>query len=186
MSGIIWLITEDESDFKVVQALLAAYGYRVTVKWKRLTGGSGGISRLVDQVDRLIQTALVEKGKNDCIAVLHDADIHKESERSKYEAIKKICTKRKVKHIVAYDELESWLLADAGVSRWLGIKHENWDSRRKPKDDLNRLMKDKIGHKYQGAYKKCVLDELKKDTANNKSPSLKKALQHLDNAPCTR
>jgi hypothetical protein len=183
MSGTIWLITEDESDADAVRVLLAAHGFPVRVEHRKLTGGSGGISRIVDQLERLIKTAQTQKGKDDCIAVLHDADEYQQPDRRQYDAIEQLCRQYGVKHVIAHDELESWLLADEGVSQWLGIRHENWDNRQKPSHQLNHLMKQKIGHKYQGVYKGRVLEKL---NAHSKSPSLKKALQYLDNAACVR
>lgn len=183
MSGTIWLITEDESDADAVQALLVAHGIQVRIHALTLTGGKGGISRLTAQLERLIKTAMAQKGKNDCIAVLHDADEYKQPDRSKYEAIADICGRYTVKHIVAHDELEAWLLADAGISQWLGIPHKNWDTQKEPSAELNRLLKRAKGMKYQGRSRQAVLRHL---MGENHSTSLKKALQHLDNAPCTR
>lgn len=183
MSGTIWLITEDESDAQAVQALLNAHGFQIRIHALTLTGGKGGISRLTAQLERLIKTAMAQKGKNDCIAVLHDADLYKEPDRSKYDAIESICRQYTVKHIVAHDELEAWLLADVGVSQWLGIPHKNWDTQKEPSAELNWLLKRAKGMKYRGRSRQAVLRHL---MGENHSPSLKNALHHLDNAPCVR
>jgi hypothetical protein len=182
MSGAIWLITEDEADSKAVQEILYASGFVIKVIWLQTTGGGGGIYRLVEQLETLIEYALKKKANNDCVAVLHDADEHKQPNRETYDEIRRICKKHNVYHVVAKDELEAWLLADAGICRWLGIKHEGWDSQKEPSRDLERFLK-KLNPrmKYQGHYRAEVLKHLNGD---NLSPSLKKALKHLENAPC--
>lgn len=184
MSGIIWLITEDEGDFKAVREIFRAKNTSIRIKWLKVACGSGGIFRLLDQLETLIAYAFSNKSDQDCIAVLHDADIHKQPHRETYDEIRRICKKHKVYHAIAEDELEAWILADAGICEWLGIKHEIWDKDSKPSNKLDEFLKKKNQRmKYKGNYRDEVLKHL---NGNNLSPSLEKALKHLENAPCTR
>jgi len=183
MSGTIWLITEDENDVKVVRAILMKKGVNVKIKWLRLVGGSGGISRLRDQLSNLIKTAKAQKLAKDCIAVLHDLDSHKQSKREIYNQINEICKQSQVKQVSADDELESWLLSDAGISKWLNIKHENWDERKSPSERLDSYLQHEYKINYRGRYRDEVLNHL---DGNISSPSFKKALQLLQDAPCVR
>ena len=107
MSGTIWLITEDEYDYKVVQQILLKKKIKMGLKWRPMSGGSGGISRMADQLERIIKSLVHEKGKQDCIAVLHDADTHRQPNRETYNEIRRICKQYKVAHITADDEMES-------------------------------------------------------------------------------
>ena len=184
MSGTIWLITEDEYDFKVVQQIVLRKKIIVGLKWRPMTGGSGGISRLADQLERIIKSLVHEKGKQDCIAVLHDADTYRQPNRETYNEIRRICKQYKIAHITADDEMESWLLSDAGLCNWLAIKHEICDALKAPSKELERLLKKKNQHlKYQGRYRDEILKHL---DGNILSPSLKEALKYLENAPCMR
>jgi hypothetical protein len=183
MSGTIWLITEDENDYKELEAIRAKKQINVKIKWRELSGGSGGVSRLRDQLESLIKTAIKEKSKQDCIAVLHDRDIHKQPARQIYDEIKRICEKYKVKQIPADDELESWLLSDAGLAKWLGIKHNKRDGEKEPSAKLRNLLHTKYNLKYQGRYRDEVLKHL---DGNIISPSFREALKHLENAPCVK
>ena len=185
MSGTIYLIMESEKDVDVVRAILKARNITVRVEPLYPTGRKEiGVSRLAKELERLIAEAIAERQPGNCIAVLHDADEFEQvPHRGDYQRIQSICQKhrREVVPIIADDELESWLLADEGICRWLGIKAENQDSRQKPKEYLNSLVKDKTGKRYQGANRSKVLDHI---DGNTHSPSLQQALKHLDNAPC--
>jgi hypothetical protein len=183
VSGTIWLIVEDDYDGKVVQSILSARNIHVRVQILNPSGNTGGISRLVTQIEKLVATARSQKENNDCIAVLHDADEFTQPDRSVYNQIAKICKKYQVVEIIAYDELESWLLADGGVCRWLGINQQPWDNLARPSDKLNSLLKEKKGIKYQGKYRDDVRNHLD-GTGDQQSRSMRKAFKHLDDAPC--
>lgn len=183
--GIIWLICEDESDAPVIQNLLKAHGYEVTVKELPPTGGRGGISRLAAQIDRLIATARakVAGNPNACFAVFHDADQQTEAHKQHQEKIEQVCKFEGVKRIVAFDELEAWLLADTGVCKWLGCEPGNHDSLRKPSDRLDTYLKKAGKGKLDS---RSRLNASKQASGDSRSPSLKKELKHLDGAPCVR
>jgi hypothetical protein len=185
MSGTIWLIAEDESDGQIVQALLDARQVKVRVRVLVPTGGSGGISRLARQLPRLIEQAKANKQRNDCIAVLHDADEHTQQARQPYNRVKEICEQhsRDVILVIARDEIEAWLLADPGLCGWLGVKAGNCDGQSKPSETLNSLLKSEKGMKYQGPARDKVLVHLD-GGGDQHSPSLRAALAHLDGAPC--
>src|SRR5947208_2819350 len=91
MSGRIWLIVEDENDGKVIQRILDKKQIRVHIKPLKPTGNSGGIGRLAAQLETLIESARRSKDGNDCIAVLHDADLRSQPQRDAHERIASIC-----------------------------------------------------------------------------------------------
>lgn len=188
MSGGIHLIAEDHTDAEVVRAMLKARKIPVSVYPLTPAGASGGVSRLAQQLERLIQTALRKRQTGDCIAVLHDADELSETNRSSHDQIKATCRKypQDVVLIVAQDEIESWLLADEGLCRWLNENPRNASiHERKPSERLERAVKDKTGKKYSGKMRAQVLEKLD-GTGEQYNRSLQKALTHLHNTPCVR
>ena len=192
MTGRLLLICEDREDSNVIQALIYAKGYKTKVEWQRLTGGSGGIDRLKEQLIDLLTVVIKKRTKRDCVAVFHDADIqtHPLKKQKIHDEIDRICQsdqyKADVYLIVPKDELESWLLADEGFCKWLSDKKaENWDGQPNPSKELNRRHKDKTGHDFGGVYRQKALPHLN-GTGEKLSPSLAKALRLLKDAPCTR
>jgi thymidylate synthase len=187
VTGIIHLIGEHENDADVVNAILKAMNIDMRAKALKPPGGSGGISRIADNIEALIKTAIQKRQKGDCIAVLHDADVMSERRRANHDRIKTVCEKYRedVKLVIAEDEIEAWLLADEGLCRWLNENPEkSSNNERKPSERLNRAVKRKTG-KSTGRMLKQVLAKL--DGSGDKhSDSLKKALKHLHNAPCMR
>lgn len=186
MSGKIWLVVEDEDDGRIVRQILAKKRISVQIEIRSPIGGSGGISRLAMQLEKTIEELKTLLKTNDCICVLHDFDIRRQQQdRKSYDDIKRICQKEKVKLVIAHDEIEAWLLADSGLCQWLGEPVKNWDEETKPRYKLNSILKAKKGLKYQGRGR----DEVLKHLAGNGevySPSMKKALEHLENAPCVK
>lgn len=186
MSGTLYLITEDENDYRIVEAGLKALGISKRVKWSK-SSKPKGVSRLADELKLLIRTALAEKSAGDCIVVLHDADTHVQPDRTIYNRIRQICEQyeKDVLLVIAHDEIEAWLLADGGVCAWLDVPPRNRDGIRKPSEEFERLLKNKHRLKYQGADRRKVYDHINGDNAGN-SPSLRAALELLENAPCRR
>lgn len=184
--GTIWLIVEDKDDADVVRAILKARDVSVRIEPLPPSVQTGGIYRLLDQLEELIQVAYKRRRQNDCVAVLHDSDKHRQPDRTVYDRIEAICKKHRVKLVVAEDEIESWLLADGGVSRWLGITPKRWDTQPKPKDTLRGLVQQKRQPlKYQGPGRDKVLKQID-GTGDKYSPSLRGALALLEDAPCTK
>ncbi len=190
MSPTIWLIVEDETDGHMVQALLdGALGQnKIRVAWLNPTGNTGGVSRLAHQLERLIQDAQRKRNPGDCIAVLHDADEligHTPEERKPYRRIKVICDKYKndVALIIARDEIESWLLADEGLCKRLKLTPRNWDTKPKPTEALRKAVRDEMGIEYSRKREKVLIHV--DGTGHKRSPSMRRAMKHLENAPCT-
>lgn len=184
MTSKIWLIAEDETDRQVFQRIFDAKGLTVRVEFLEPAGNSGGISRLAHQLENLIRTANARRGKNDCIVVFHDADECVQPDRASYEKIKNICEKYRdiVVLIIACDEIESWLLADEGLCKWIGIRPRNCDNQQQPSSTLSSTLQRKKKPKYKGRYRGQVLAHVD-GTGDKLSPSMKQAMQHL-NAHC--
>lgn len=185
MSGAIILIVEDENDGEIVKALLKAQGLNVPVKIRPPFGKHGSISRLAEQIEELIATAVADKGPSDCIAVLHDADEKTQRDRKAYDRIRATCEQQvAVKLVIARDEVEAWLLADSGLCAWLKLQPANHDEQAKPSEQLNRYL-DRKRLKFQGPHRAKVLEHLNGD-GYEKSPSMKEARRHLQDAPCVK
>jgi hypothetical protein len=185
MTATIHLIVEDRRDAEVIRSILRAK--KLNIQIRPMPPKSGGIFRLAKELDNLIQVALHNRESGDCIAVLHDADEQTQVNREVYEHIKRICTsyKKDVVLVVARDELEAWLLADNGVCQWLGIAPKNRDAEKRPSDTLAGLMQSKYKLKYQGSDRAGIFTHID-GTGDKFSPSMQKALQHLENAPCMK
>lgn len=178
LSGRIILITEGDSDVQYVQGLLTAYGYgQVRVLPILPAGTKHGITRLADQLERLISIAREERQVSDCIVVLHDADqlIQRPTDKP-YQRIAIVCQQHPdVKHIQAHDEIEAWILGDEGFCKAVKHKVQNYDTLRQPSKQLASWA--------AGKTRASILRTLNGKTH---SPSLQVALQLLVNAPCTR
>jgi hypothetical protein len=180
----LWVIAEDESDIIILRTILERRNIRVRVPTTYvLEGGSGGLSRLVQQAEDYIRLAKAEKEEGDCIVVLHDWDSQSEANRALYEAVERICQKHDVIELVAVDEIEAWLLADKGICDWLNIRHESRDALAKPSEAIDSFIKRRFNQKkrYQGRFKTELLVYL---SGENISPSFKAALQKLTDAEC--
>lgn len=188
VKGRIYLFCEDKTDGIVIQKLLVAKGFNIDVQIRPPTGGKGGISRLARDLPRLIASERpnVKKfGKRACMVVLHDADWTTDPDGENQKKIKEICTKEKIKLIVANDELESWLLADSRVSKWLGQKARNFDNDKRSSDTLNKWLKDANKPRLDGYMKEQIASRAKGD-GDKFSPSMKAAIEQLKNAPCSK
>ncbi|MCI0709826.1 MAG: hypothetical protein L0154_06655 [Chloroflexi bacterium] len=91
MTGTIFLIVEDQTDADIVRALLKAKDVDVKITPLLPSGGSGGLSPLAKDLEKLMKTAIARHNSGDCIAVLHDADLNIEPTRNLYDKIKDIC-----------------------------------------------------------------------------------------------
>lgn len=180
MSGTIWLITEDENDYKVVRAIIKKLNIPVNVKWRSPSGKTPGLSRLARELDRLIAEARALLGRNDCIVVLHDADTQRQPDRRHYDRVREICDVQRVKLIVAHNEMEAWLLSDSGVCAWLGQPVRNWNNEAWPSDRLRSFLQARHRMKYPRDLDK-VLVHLAGDGINE---SFQAARTELENAPC--
>lgn len=187
MSGTLYIIVEGRTDGEIVASLLARRYPKLRVVPIKPIGSKPNLSRLVEQIEELIKTALAKRGKRDCVAVLHDADTQVQPDRAAYERIQKICEQHAlyVKLVVAYDEIEAWLLADSGLCKWLGQTPRNYDGERQPSLILRSWL-DKAGKpKYREENLPRILNNLEAD-GYKFSPSMQAALKHLEDAPCIR
>lgn len=187
MSNTIYLITEDESDSKIVKEILKKRGFSIRVEWITTPGNKpGGLSRLLASLVPLIKTALAKKDPTDCVAVLHDADENMDTTKPPYrERIGDICKQYKVKQIIARDEIESWVLADSGVCKKLEINPKSWDAKPRPSDDLKTILNDKKRMRWGDRDRLQVIQWMNGD-GDKCSDSMKKALVHLKDAPCIK
>jgi hypothetical protein len=182
MSGRIWLITEDENDSKIVRAIIQKLKLPIQVKWVSPSGRTPGLSRLAAELNQLIAGARKLRSGNDCIVVLHDADLHRQTNRKNYDSIRTICEAEGVKLIVAYDELEAWLLSDSGICAWLNETVKTWNGDRWPSDHLRSVMHSRYKMRYPRDLDK-LLRHLNADGTNQ---SFRDALAELRQAPCVR
>lgn len=181
MSGTIWLITEDENDYKIVKHIVEEkLGFAIKVRWRSPT--VFGISRLAAQLGTLIKETRKLVTGNDCIVVLHDEDVNQRN-RTHYNTIREICQSERVSLVVAKDEIEAWLLSDSGVSKWLKMTRvKTWNNAPKPSDDLKSLM----NRHYKLPYPR-ELDRLLVEVAGDGiNESFQDALVKLRNAPCIK
>ncbi len=180
MSGKIWLIAEDENDYRIVQAIIKARKVAVRVMWRSPTGKTPGLSRLAAELSDLIAEVNKLRSGDDCIVVLHDDDIHREPRRDDYNKVRNLCRKHKVYEVIAEDEIEAWLLSDSGVCKWLDEVAKTWNGDPFPSDRLRSLMRER----YRLRYPRDLDKALKHLSGDGINQSLQKALNHLDNAPC--
>lgn len=182
MSGTIWLITEDENDYKIVRAVIQKLGLPISVKWRSPSGKTPGLSRLAAELKKLIADARKLRSGNDCIVVLHDEDIHRQPKRDNYNRVRDICKSERVTLIVAKDEVEAWLLSDSGICRWLDESRKTWNGDPHPSDHLRSVMH----AKYQLKYPRDLDKLLTHFNADGLNESFKEALDELHKAPCVR
>jgi len=180
MSGTIWLITEDENDYKIVKYIVEEkLKLPIKVRWRSPT--VFGISRLAAQLRTLIKETRKLVSENDCIVVLHDEDVN-EKTRTIYDRIRKTCQDERVSLIIAKDEIEAWLLSDSGVSKWLKRRVKTWNNEPKPSDKLKSLMNEHYRLPYPRELDKLLV-EVVGDGTNG---SFQDALRKLHNAPCVK
>jgi hypothetical protein len=190
MTITLHLIVEDENDAAIIRAILLKRQLDIRVIDYPPTKSGGGISRLAKEITRHIATAkrkLLENPKG-CIAVLHDLDQTRQQENRKlYDDIEQICKRENIVLVIARDELESWLLADAGVCRWLSdeVRPRNWDGETKPNRELDRLMRKHKDKGYEGTERGKVIAAI--DGSGDKySESMRQAIMQLYTAPCMK
>jgi hypothetical protein len=187
VSGTIWLIVEGRTDGEIVRSLLRRRYPKLRVVPIKPTGSKPNLSRLAEQIEELIKSALAERDSRDCVAVLHDADIQVQPDRASYERIQKICEQHAphVKLVIAHDEIEAWLLADSGLCEWLSQTPRNCDGERQPSLILRSWL-DKAGKpRYREENLPRILNNTQGD-GDKFSPSMREAIEHLKNAPCIR
>lgn len=182
MSGTIWLITEDENDYKVVRAILKKLNLSIQVQWRSPSGKTPGLSRLAAEIKQLIAQAQKLRSGNDCIVVLHDDDQHRAPKRDNYDKVRDICNAYGVTLIVAKDELEAWFLSDSGICGWLGEPVKTWNGDSWPSNHLRSVMHSRYKMKYPRDLDKLLV-HMKADGINQ---SLKAALAILHEAPCVK
>jgi len=185
MSASIWLIAEDSTDVAIFKQILKSRGITTVVREVAPSGGSGGISRLAQQLLKLIRTIRVEKHyyRSDCIVVLHDKDADTPGRNTaEYDTIDAICRNEDILHLVADDKIEAWLLADKGICDFFGIHPASWDGKTEAKDRIEALLHArKIS--YHGRPRQQLIERLT-GTGDQFSRSLKSALKQLADANC--
>lgn len=181
----IFLITESEKDVIVFRTTLERKGY-TDILVKRLSGRESKISELARDLPRLIKTALTERKSGDCIVVLHDADLQSNPfDRQNHDAIKKVCEQdypNDVIHIIAYDEHESWVLADEGFCKAYNQKPRSHDHEKHPSETLEKLLR-KHNKRWLVEKLESILIPLD-GTGDKVSPSMRTAFESLHEKGC--
>lgn len=187
---MIHLMAEHAKDIIVMQLLFKQKFPHVKIRPYPPPPKKGGISWLAKNVTKLITTALEKrKSKHDCIVVLHDADLQTRPHgRNDYEKVKLICEKYSddVILIIAYDELEAWLLADSGLAQALNRKPKNYNNEIRPSKILNNWLEDANRHSLTDERTEVIERILKglDGTGDEHSPSMKAALKQLHEQDC--
>ncbi|GIK64939.1 MAG: hypothetical protein BroJett018_27330 [Chloroflexota bacterium] len=190
ITGRIFLIVEADRDGRYAKTIVQRCYPSIEVHLLPPKGHNRGIGALAEQIERLLKEALLKKQtahEPACVAVLHDADESSTPNRNLHTIIRDACQKHKkqVILVLAKDEMESWLMADSGVCAWLDKKPKNWDEETHPSKTFESWL-DKAGKgKYDDAIATQIAAKLMGD-GGKVSPSLKSALQHLIDAPCTK
>lgn len=186
MSGTIWLIVEGQNDTEIVKAIIRHHYPHVRVKALFPLERNRNLSKLAVQIERLIKQALDNRESGDCIAVIHDADLQSNPHnRADYERIQQVCEryKKDVRLVIAKDEIEAWLLADAGLFTWLKIPVRNCDEMRQPSLAL-------AGHLDKAGKPTYRLENLSKIfrylNGVTSCPTLRRELEYLAGTPCVR
>lgn len=182
MSRTLWLIAEDRKGAEITARILKLKypTLQVQVRFAK------GISDLAEKLEGFIKLVQSQRKPQDCIAVLHDADEYTLThERHDHEAIAKICEKyaEEVIHLIAYDEIEAWLLADGGICQWLKQKPTNHDNQKQP----SIILAGWLDKAKKGRYREVDLPNILRHvdgTGDTHSQSLKHALTRLADAKC--
>ncbi|MHB8629985.1 MAG: hypothetical protein ACYDBJ_27090 [Aggregatilineales bacterium] len=182
---VIYLLAEDQTGYFVFQAIVRERKINAIV---RLRGAAEGVSLLANEVEELILLILKEKSSKDCIVVLHDTDDSVQPYREDYDKIVRICEKYKdhVTRLEAIQEIESWLLADEGLCKWLDVKPKASDSLKRPSDQLKTLVKARPGNwKWDKKHQPRILENMSAN-GDRLSESMRLAIQTLLQLPCTQ
>lgn len=179
---MIWLIAEDRKGAEIAAKIIKLKypSVQIQVRFAK------GISDLVKKVEGFIELVLAQSKQADCIAVLHDADIQTlPNERHDHAAIEKICQKYQadVIHLMAYDEIEAWLLADGGLAQWVSQKPLNYDHAKQP----SKILEHWLDKAKKGRYREVDLPNILRHvdgTGDKHSQSLQVALKKLVDAGC--
>jgi hypothetical protein len=185
MTRRLFLIVEDKTDVEVFKRFLKLRNLSITVVPFHPKTGQAGLSRLRELLEGFIQTALAQRQPGDCIVILHDADEQTQPhQREDYNQIKARCenyANQSVHHLIAHDEIESWLLSDEGLCQWLGLTAKNQDKQRQPSERLSTRMNKQGKGRYTGPNRENVLAHL---NGNCHSESFKQAFKQLEEAGC--
>lgn len=187
MTPSMWIISEDATDFSVLQQLFIQKGLGVILRQMSLSGGSGGISRLAQQLPKLIRAIKTHKRwqEHDCIVVIHDLDAQTlNRHKAQYEQIEATCQRENVTHLVADDKIEAWMLSDGGLCTFLQTAPKNWDANPSVKEALESLLRKKK-MVYQGRDRDILIRTLD-GTGDNLSPSMRTAFSQLKTLPCVQ
>jgi len=183
MSRTLWIIAEDENDVAILRQILLKMGLTIHIRAypRGQTPGIGLLARsLTKWLHDIHHDARWKEG--DCIAVLHDLDSTIPDHRPLVKQIQDICEREGMVRLSADDEIESWLLADGGISTFLGIKTQTWDGKTEVKQTLEALLRKKK-MVYRSRDRERLIEKLD-GTAVQRSPSLKQPIQNLQAADC--
>ena len=186
MTGKIWLVVEDRNDGAIIKKILIQRNIQSKVEVRQPS--SGGISRLAQELDGILQFIRKRMSRGDCVLVIHDHDeLTRPLGRQDYDLIADICKQNPdiAVEVIARDELEAWLLADSGVCHWLGRKPEKADGLRRPSDKLHGLIQEKTKAEFGGRYRDQLVANIAGD-GDAHSPSMREAFAELDGLDCVK
>lgn len=176
------LIVEDDSDGQACALLKERLGLNFELDWLPAYG-VGNIKRKGEKLIRLARDR-VQNGRG-CVAVLLDRDGKDVTRSEPHRTIRRLCNQAGIPLILAVEALEAWFLADAGCAGWLEIAPlPNADTVTNPKERIKDAYYRKTGRSYTRRARR-ILAEKADGSALRGSPSLRQALSHLQNSPCS-
>jgi hypothetical protein len=177
------LIVEDDSDGQAVRALVDRLNIELALDWLP-AHGIGNIKRRGEKLIELAQDRISQD--QGCVAVMLDRDGKDVTRSEPHRTIRRLCHQAGVPLLLATEALEAWLLADAGCADWLEMRQPaNADQLPHPKQTVERAYYRKTHRPYTRRARRIVAEKAD-GSAPQRSPSLRSALAHLENSPCTR
>jgi hypothetical protein len=173
----IVLIVEDDSDGRVVQELLRPLAIPVRLDWLP----ANGIGNIRRSGRRLIDLAKDRIGRRGCVAVLIDRDGRGAARQEPHRSIARECRASGVPLILARESLEAWMLADPGISRWLGVPVKGrTDTLRNPKALVAKAFYRTAGRDYARRRGRLQVARQAHGIRRQTSASFDEALRHVE------
>lgn len=172
------VIVEDDSDGRALKRLAEASRLSVQLDWLP-ANGIGNIKRRGDALIRLAADR-IESGQG-CVAIVVDRDRHDSRKDEPHLTIDRTCATSGIPYIEAVETLEAWLLADDGITQWLGLKERAQTDRvGDPKAVVSKAFLRKTGKTYRTRRARVQLAEKATGVNASRSRSWSQAIEYLN------